>query len=156
MRNVHGERVYPTAQHLVPTSLTAMRLTLGYGLVPGGDTFFGDVEAAYTKAPLPGPPCFLELEPSLRPESWKKLGIRRPVMRLNRALYGHPLAGAAWNTLLAQWLLTHSWERVADAGEELGVEGDRQPGKGVVGQEQLHVLGEQLKVAAALDLHHIA
>ena len=39
-------------------------------------------------------------------------------MLLKRALYGHPLAGAAWNTLLAQWLLTHSWERVADAGED--------------------------------------
>ena len=101
VRNVRGERVYPTAQHLVPTSLTALRLTLGYGLVPGADTFLGDVEAAYTKAPLPGPPCFLELEPSLRPEAWKRLGLRRPVMRLHRALYGHPLAGAAWNTLLA-------------------------------------------------------
>ena len=118
VRNVRGERVYSTAHHLVPTSLTALQLTLGYGLVPGGETFFGDVEAAYTKAPLPGPPCYLELEPSLRPESWRRLGLRRPVMLLKRALYGHPLAGAAWNTLLAQWLLTHSWERVADAGED--------------------------------------
>ena len=76
------------------------------------------MEAAYTKAPLPGPPCYLELEPSLRPESWRRLGLRRPVVRLERALYGHPLAGAAWNTLLAQWLLTRSWERVGDAGED--------------------------------------
>ena len=48
------------------------------------------------------------IPPEGRPEGWDDLGLRTPVVRLRKALYGHPDSGGFWEE--------HCNERLAEAG----------------------------------------
>ena len=55
-----------------------------------------DAVRAYIQAELKGPRFFVELPPEAWP-SWVNLQkYRRPVVRLRKALYGHPDSGTMW------------------------------------------------------------
>ena len=58
-----------------------------------------DAIRAYIQADLKGSRFFVELPPEAWP-SWVKLqDYRRPVVRLRKALYGHPDSGAMWGSI---------------------------------------------------------
>ena len=119
IRGADGARVYPEAQHRAPTSLVGIRLVEGYMLSRvDGEMYQGDVSNAFPKADLPGSPVYLDLEAPLRPSWWAKLGYRRTVVRVRKALYGHPLAGYAFSLLFHEWLLENGWQLVEDSGEQ--------------------------------------
>ena len=64
------------------------------GHMPGMSLAQADAIQAYPQANLGGPPTWVVIPPERRPATWKNL--HKPVVRLVRALYGHPLAGVYW------------------------------------------------------------
>ena len=54
-----------------------------------------DVEQAYWLAPMEGPPTYIVLPKELWTPIMHKM--HRPVVLLEKALYGHPSAGAFWH-----------------------------------------------------------
>ena len=54
----------------------------------------------------------------MRPRWWRESGYVNPVVLVVQALYGHPLAGAAFSDMLAEWLEAHGWRRLLDCGEQ--------------------------------------
>ena len=79
-----------------PATFEAARWADLYGLLPKHSVMLADAIRAYIQADLKGPRFFVELPPEAWP-SWVKLqGYRRPVVRLRKALYGHPDSGTMW------------------------------------------------------------
>ena len=64
------------------------------GCLPGNDVEQADAEQAYIQAELKGTETWVQLPPERVPPEWAHLD--RPVVRLRRALYGHPDAGTYW------------------------------------------------------------
>ena len=78
-----------------PSTMQAGRAADAYGLLRGHGIQQADAESAYTQADITGDtPTYVELPEHRWPASWK--GMRRPVCRLVKALYGHPESGACW------------------------------------------------------------
>ena len=79
-----------------PATFEAARWADLYGLLPKHSVMLADAIRAYIQADLKGPRFFVELPPEAWP-SWVKLqDYRRPVVRLRKALYGHPDSGTMW------------------------------------------------------------
>ena len=78
-----------------PTTLEASRYCDLLGLMPGNATEGRDVEQAYLLAKMTGPATYIVLPKELWDDGMHKM--RCPVVLLERALYGHPLAGAFWH-----------------------------------------------------------
>lgn len=78
-----------------PTTLEASRFCDLLGLLEGTTTQGRYVEQAYLLANMKGPVTYIVLSQ----EVWTKAMwlMHRPVFSLERALYGHPLAGAFWH-----------------------------------------------------------
>ena len=55
-----------------------------------------DAIQAYIQARLTGPPCWVELPEDAWPDDVDIRKFRRPVVRLVKAIYGHPDAGTMW------------------------------------------------------------
>ena len=66
-----------------------------YGLMPGHAAEIADAEQAYIQALLTGTPCWICFPPEAR--TAKMGGFRRPVVKLFRALHGHPDSGTTPN-----------------------------------------------------------
>ena len=79
-----------------PASFEASRWADFYGCLPGHDVQLADAIQAYIQAKLTGPECWVELPPEAWPSDVNIKGLRRPVVRLVKALYGHPDAGTMW------------------------------------------------------------
>ena len=78
-----------------PTTLDAARFCDLLGLLEGNATEGRDVEQAYLLANMKGSATYIVLPSEVWTEAmWK---MRRPVLLLERALYGHPLVGAFWH-----------------------------------------------------------
>ena len=69
-----------------------------WGCLPGHDLEQADAEQAYVQARLTGTPTWVLLPEDQWPQEWKDAGYRRPVIRLTRALYGHPDSGTMWES----------------------------------------------------------
>ena len=67
-----------------------------FGCLPGHNVQLADAIQAYIQAPLSGVACWVELPDEAWPPQIDKRKYRRPVVRLLRALYGHPDAGTMW------------------------------------------------------------
>jgi len=83
-----------------PTSLISARCNLAYGCLPGHTISQADAIQAYIQSLLKtsdrqGRPVdtWISLPPELQPPEWKKLPFRDPVVKLVKALYGHPDSG---------------------------------------------------------------
>ena len=59
-----------------------------------------DAIQAYIQARLTGPPCWVELPEDAWPDDVDIRKFRRPVVRLVKALYGHPDAGQCGNSIV--------------------------------------------------------
>ena len=78
--------------------MEASRIADFFGCAPGHEVEVADAEQAYIQAEMKGTPTWVCLPPEHRPAWWAKKypHMRRPVCRLNKALYGHPDAGTFW------------------------------------------------------------
>jgi hypothetical protein len=85
---------------------TASKLLDAVSLLPGNCGEQSDAPSAYTQSELFAgmkgdncPETWIELPESQWPDSWKKLHAetgQRPVCKLLKSLYGHPLSGLFW------------------------------------------------------------
>ena len=98
----------------------AAKLVDAIARLPGNDGEEADACGAYTQAWLGGPETVSQAK---CPETWIALpkhqwpvewiGVyEKPVVRLYKALYGHPLAGLYWEKHCRQILLDFGWEPV--------------------------------------------
>ena len=67
-----------------------------YGCLPGHNVQLADAIQAYMQASLTGVACWVELPDEAWPPWIDRKRYRRPVVRLIKALYGHPDAGTMW------------------------------------------------------------
>ena len=81
-----------------PATMEAARVADLIGMTPGYVTQIADAKQAYTQAKLGGEETYVFLPEDQIPKDWKTKfpDLKRPVCKLNLALYGHPNAGAYW------------------------------------------------------------
>ena len=86
-----------------PATMEAGKTIDAYGCFPGHSCEQADAEQAYIQADLTGTETWVwlpeeawEQAPTDVREAFYKRGLRRPVVRLRKALYGHPDAGTFW------------------------------------------------------------
>ena len=81
-----------------PAIFEASRWADFLGCLDGWDVQMADAAQAYIQATLRGTPCWIELPSEAVPEDDKEQWnqFKRPVVRLVKALYGHPDAGTFW------------------------------------------------------------
>ena len=79
-----------------PATFEASRWADFYGCLPGHGVKLEDAIQAYIQAVLTGPPCWVELPEDAWPDDIDFRKFRRPVVRLVKALYGHPDSGTMW------------------------------------------------------------
>ena len=90
-----------------PATVEAGRCADAYSCFAGHTIQGRDVEQAYISAELGGPPTYVQLPRELwTPEMFK---MRCPVVRLEKALYGHN-SGAYWNTYCEKQFRTANLE----------------------------------------------
>jgi len=90
-----------------PASMEAGKVADCYGCLPGHATQQADAEQAYVQAKLTGRTTWVALPPDQWPDEWRQRGMHRLVVKLDKALYGHPDSGTMWekhcdSELLAQ------------------------------------------------------
>ena len=73
-----------------------------------------DVTGAYLQSKLGARPVGIVLPPTLWPESWRNRGLKRPVLRLRRALYGLQRSGFDWAEKGHDVLSAHGWQVIPD------------------------------------------
>ena len=83
-----------------PATFEAARWADFYGCLEGNDVQVADAIRAYIQALLGGVPCWAELPweawPKHLQEEITRRGLKRPMCRVNKALYGHPDSGTMW------------------------------------------------------------
>ena len=82
-----GGSIFPSKPHdgLISTDV-----------LPGHSVKLADAIQAYIQAKLKGPLCWVELPTDAWPPEIQYWKFRRPVVRLDKALYGHPDSGTMW------------------------------------------------------------
>ena len=94
--NQHWEAAFFQDLGNSPASFEASRCADFYGCLPGHAVKLADAIQAYIQAKLKGPLCWVELPTDAWPHEIQYWKFRRPVGRLDQALYGHPGSGAMW------------------------------------------------------------
>ena len=79
-----------------PASMDAGKAVDAVGCFPGNSCQQADAKQAYVQAKLQGTETWVALPEEAWPQAWKDKGYIRPVVRLVRALYGHPDSGTFW------------------------------------------------------------
>ena len=105
-----------------PASLVQVRTALAAGAVKGQSATVRDATSAYLQAPMREfnadgsrkPSQWLRLPKACWPKSWFQAGgvtprYHDPVVRLHKAIYGHPESEAAWDEYLAKHLRKSGW-----------------------------------------------
>ena len=77
-----------------PATMDASRAADCFGCFPGHKTEIAEAVQAYIQARLKGNRCWICLPPDRRPPG--AAGMRKPVVELFPALYGHPDSGSFW------------------------------------------------------------
>lgn len=100
VRTQNWEQAMFQDQGSSPATMEAAKFADMYGLFPSHDIEQADAEQAYVQAELKGPPTYVVLPEDGLPEApelrAKFLSMRQPVVRLRKALYGHPDSGTFW------------------------------------------------------------
>ena len=92
-----------------PSTMTAARVVLAVAALYGLEVAQSDCVHAYVQANLDGPPTFVRLPKDWWPPEWHTK-YKRPVCRLRKALYGHPMAGDCWAEKLSGVLKGHGFK----------------------------------------------
>ena len=82
-----------------PPTMEAGRSCDAYGLFEGHKIEQADAKRAYTQAKLTNPQgiaTYVLLPEDQWPQKWKDNKMRKPMCRLDKALYGHPESGGHW------------------------------------------------------------
>jgi hypothetical protein len=78
-----------------PASMEAGKACDIFGSLPGNNVQQADAEQAYVQAPMRSPhETWVTLPRNQWPAHWE--GMDKPVVRLHKALYGHPDSGTYW------------------------------------------------------------
>lgn len=111
-RDSMGAQVCDVLDSPAPASLAAIRGMIVLGLVGSANMSVQvDVEAAYLHADLIGPPYYLEV-PRVASSP-----VRRPVLRLHKAIPGLQQSGALWHDLADRIVRHHGWLPVLDVAQ---------------------------------------
>ena len=104
--DINGKH-YPEQGRLgAPTNLEAIRLVCWWaGMNSTHELLQADVTGTYLQS---------KLGPTLWPESWRNRGLKRPVLRLRRALYGLQRSGFDWAEKGHDVLSAHGWQVIPD------------------------------------------
>ena len=134
IKNMSGETVNPNAADVgmygPVTTLQAARAVFARALIHDFQCQTCDLKSAYLQSVWPDemhedpptsrvPPHFLVLTPDiirllpdeLQAEARK---CKRPVWRMKRCLYGHPLSGHVWIETFFRWLKRRGWKQLPD------------------------------------------
>ena len=79
-----------------PASFESSRWADMFGCLPGHNVQLADAIQAYIQASLTGVACWVELPDEAWPRWINRKSFSKPVVRLIKALYGHPDAGTMW------------------------------------------------------------
>ena len=96
VKNQHWEAAFVQDLGNSPASFEASRWADFFGCLPGHSVKLADAIQAYIQAKLKGPLCWVELPTDAWPPEIQYWKFRRPVVRLDKALYGHPDSGTMW------------------------------------------------------------
>ena len=96
VKNQHWEAAFFQDLGNSPASFEASRWADFFGCLPGHSVKLADAIQAYIQAKLKGPLCWVELPTDAWPPEIQYWKYRRPVVRLDKALYGHPDSGTMW------------------------------------------------------------
>ena len=78
-----------------PSTMEAGKAADIVGCMKGNNVQQADAEQAYVQADLNSPvPTWITLPKNQQPKHWEKFD--KPVVRLRKALYGHPDSGTYW------------------------------------------------------------
>ncbi len=93
-----------------PATMEAAKAADAYGCFPGHNIEQADAEQAYVQAPLRGPTTWISLPRDQWPPEWE--GMRRPVVIMRLALYGHPDSGTFWEEHCEKHCLAQGWKPI--------------------------------------------
>ena len=96
VKNQHWKAAFFQDLGNSPASFEASRWADFYGCLPGHAVKLADAIQSYIQAKLKGPLCWVELPTDAWPPEIQYWKFRRPVVRLDKALYGHPDSGTMW------------------------------------------------------------
>ena len=96
VKNQHWEAAFFQDLGTSPASFEASRWADFYGCLPGHAVKLADAIQAYIQVKLTGPLCWVELPTDAWPFEIQYWKFRSPVVRLDKALYGHPDSGTMW------------------------------------------------------------
>ena len=83
-----------------PANMDASRAADCYGCFPGHGIEIADAEQAYIQADLKGTETWVCLPPEARTKDMDAMNLNRPVVRLRKALYGHPDSGTSGRNIV--------------------------------------------------------
>ena len=96
-----------------PATMEASRIADIYSCFPGCTVEGRDVEQAYLQADMEGPPVYITLPEEL----WTKRmhSMRNPVVRLEKALYGHKHSGVFWQKFCTKQVTEAGFEPLGES-----------------------------------------
>ena len=98
-----------------PTSLEAIRLVCWWATMCADHVLLqADVSGAYLQSRLGGRPVWVVLPPAFWPKDWHDRGLKQPVLRLRKALYGLQRSGFDWAKKANAVLSNLGWVLVPD------------------------------------------
>ena len=107
VKNQHWEAAFFQDLGNSPASFEASRWADFFGCLPGHSVKLADAIQAYIQAKLKGPLCWVELPTDAWPPEIQYWKFRRPAVRLDKALCGHPDSGT---------IPANGWFRMDDWG----------------------------------------
>jgi len=111
----HGNHYKEKGLYGAPTSLEAIRLVCWWATMsPEHVLLQADVSGAYLQSRLGGRPVWVVLPPVLWPKAWHDRGMKQPVLRLRKALYGLQRSGFDWAKKAHKVLSSLGWQVVPD------------------------------------------
>ena len=113
----YGEQVFYDDCSSAPTSMAGIRVVHAYGMLTGSGTTSVDAEQAFIQPLMPEDEIiYIYLPENMwSPEFRSKCsGMRTPVVRLRRPLYGWKRSGNIWEHYLQDQLVSDKWFPVPD------------------------------------------
>ena len=81
-----------------PATMEASKSADAYGCIEGNHIEIADAEQAYIQADMKGKDTWIQIPEEDQPKWWKEKYpyMKKPVVKMMKALYGHPDAGSYW------------------------------------------------------------